>query len=280
MHFYAPVQVLAYWLVSLQRYRLLQRQYIGPEHSWTRFLCKKMETLKSCISSMDLYTHSDLLIGSGFMHLHQHKLINLTKWKICLLLQKWFKTKTLSSSTCGTCRKFCWGPAFWLCELFLTGQALAFPRRKAAVLINIRWLFATACIILPSQLYHPADNFPPPNPLKCIPLPCNPALWPVLSFQHKYAMGIFKSKALEDRYQLKTEGPLGVASQNTKTCEHALATAATPTLFPEFLNRGKKKKANSNAIKLLVSTHYVCGMAGQPGKLLLLSITAALFSTR
>lgn len=94
-------------------------------------------------------------------------------------------------------------------------------------------------------------------------------------------MDIFKSKVLEDTYQFKTESPSDMASQNTKVCEHALETAATPTLFPEFLTTEArvKKKANSNAIKFLVSTHYVCRMAGQPGKLLLPSIPSALNST-
>lgn len=194
---------------------------------------------------MDLYAHRDLLIGSSFKYLHQHKsTVRLTKWKICSLLQKWYKTKAISPFTCGICRKFCWGPTFWLCEFSLTGQTWpSVEGRLQSPYIFGGLLPLHASSRSPSSITVLTPS-PPPNPLKCIPLPCNPARQPVLSFQHKYAMDIFKSKVLEDTYQFKTEGPSDVASQNTKVCEHALATAATPTLFPDFLTteaRGKKK---------------------------------------
>lgn len=69
-----------------------------------------------------------------------------------------------------------------------------------------------------------------------------------------------------------------------KTSKHELAAAATHFFSPPSVfkdggkeRKKKKKKANFNAIKLVVSV--LCGMAQQPGKRLLLSVTPGLCST-
>lgn len=115
MLLYAPVQLHAYWSVPLWRYRQLQRQNTGPVGCWTQLQCKEKKRKAGNLASHQwIYMHRGIYIFDCFIHLHQHKpAARLTEWKICWLLQKWFKTTILLQSsvilTCDTHRKFFWG---------------------------------------------------------------------------------------------------------------------------------------------------------------------------